>query len=337
MSIDLTTRYLGLTLKTPIVASASPLSSTVQGIRHLAGAGAGAIVLPSLFEEQVRHEATRDRHAWEAGSHSSPEASGYFAETGRDDAVLRRYLDLIGMARDAVEVPIIASLNGTTVSGWVDHAIEIAVAGASAIELNFYRIASDPAATGASVEAECVDLLTAVRSRVALPIAMKLHPHFSAFGALAHRLDAAGADGLVLFDRLYQADIDLVRLAWVNQVTLSQPNEIRLGLFWLSQLSGRLAKASLAAGSGVETGDEIVKYLLAGADVAMTASALLRHGPGHIQSLLTDLRSWLDLRKFDAVSQIRGLMKASHPEAERRQRGDYISSLTGYRRPYASD
>ncbi len=336
MDTDLTSNYLGLTLRNPIVASASPLSATVIGVRQLHATGAGAIVLPSLFEEQIRHDMRSTERLSQVGSNSFPEASSYFPDTVRDDGVPHRYLDLIAEARHAVDIPIIASLNGTTVSGWVDYASQFEAAGASAIELNFYRIASSPTATGPEVEADCIALLKAVRARVKIPIAMKLHPHFSAFGAMARQLDAAGADGLVLFNRLYQADIDLVRLAWTNDVALSHPSEIRLGLLWLSQLSGRLSHASLAAGSGVETVDEVLKYLLAGADVVMTASALLRHGPGHIRTLLSDLKTWLELRDFKSVSEIRGLMEATHPvtDTERQERGDYIRSLTGYRGPY---
>lgn len=336
MSIDLTTRYLGLTLKSPIVASASPLSATVSGIRQLHAGGAGAVVLPSLFEEQIRQEARSTERLVQVGANSFPEASSYFPDTVTDDSVPQRYLELISDARAAVDIPIIASLNGTTASGWVDYAGQFETAGASAIELNFYRIASSPTATGLEVEADCIALLKVVRARVKIPIAMKLHPHFSAFGAMARQLDAAGADGLVLFNRLYQADIDLVRLQWTNDIALSHPSEIRLGLLWLSQLSGRLAHASLAAGSGVDTVDEVLKYLLAGADVVMTASALLRHGPGHIRTLLSDLETWLQARDFTSVSEIRGLMEATHPvtDAERQERGDYIRSLTGYRGPY---
>ncbi len=337
MSVDLTTRYLGLTLRNPIIASASPLAATVDGIRQLHASGVGAIVLPSLFEEQIRHAAATTERMAQAGAESFFEASSFFPTTDDDDAVSRHTLDLIAEARDAVDIPIIASLNGTTASGWVDIAGQIELAGASAIELNFYRIASAPDATGAAVEADCVAMLKAVRDRVKIPVAVKLHPHFSAFGALARQLDASGADGLVLFNRLYQPDIDLGRLAWVNDIALSSASETRLGLLWLSQLFGRLPHASLAAGTGVESSDEVLKYLLAGADVVMTTSALLRNGPGFARTLVTDLENWLGARSFTDVSEMRGLMTPLHPagEAERHERGDYVRALKGYRGPYS--
>ena len=208
-------------------------------------------------------------------------------------------------------------------------------AGATALELNIYRIESRPSMTGSDFEESCVAILKAVRDQVRLPISVKLHPYFSAFGALARQLDNAGADGLVLFNRLYQPDIDLVRLCWSSDIALSGANEIRLGLFWLSRLAGRLPRASLAAGTGVETADEVIKYLLTGADAVMTTSALLRHGPRYLRSLITGLETWLSARGFASVTAIKGLMRHSHQEeTDARGRSDYIQSLLGYRGPY---
>jgi len=329
--MDLGTTYLGLALRNPIIASASPLSGDLDGIKQLEDSGAGAIVMPSLFEEQLRKEQELAERLSRVGADSSPEFSSYFPEANEYKSGASAYLDLIARARAAVDVPIIASLNGSTLSGWIDYASEIEQAGASALELNIYRIASGPSVKIGEAEADCVALVKAVRAKTRLPLAVKLHPYFSAFGAFAQNLDAAGADGLVLFNRLYQPDIDLVRLSWKNDVMLSDPNEIRLGLLWISLLAGRLPGASLAAGTGVETADEIVKYLLAGADAVMTASALLRHGPGHLRILVADLETWLTQRGFKSVSAIKGLMKHQRPDAEAQERGDYIHTLVGYR------
>ena len=334
--MDLTTRYLGLTLRNPLIASASPLSGNLGTIREMEDSGAGAIVLPSLFEEQIREEDRLLELLTSVGNDSNPEASSYFPTAMRYNAGPQGYLDLVARARAAVAVPIIASLNGTTEAGWLDYAQLIEQAGASALELNIYRIATDPGTTGSSVESDTVALLHAVRTRVRIPVAVKLHPYFSAFGALAHQLDAAGADALVLFNRLYQPDIDIDRLRWTDDLALSDAGEIRLVLLWLSRLAGRLSHASLAAGTGVETAAEVIKYLLCGADAVMTASALLRHGPAYLRSLTAGLEQWMDARGFTAVGTIKSLMRPSHPEshAEADTRSHYIRTLSGYRSPH---
>jgi dihydroorotate dehydrogenase (fumarate) len=334
--MDLATKYLGLELRNPIIASASPLSGDLGALRQLEDAGAGAVVLPSLFEEQIREEDRLTEELTNVGAYSSPESGSYFPAAIKYNTGPQGYLDLVARARAAIDIPVIASLNGTTEAGWVDYAQLIEQAGASALELNIYRIAPSSTVTGTVADAECVALVRAVRSRVSLPLAVKLHPYFSAFGAMARELDAAGADGLVLFNRLYQPDIDLVRLHWSNDVALSGAGEIRLGLLWLSLLAGRLPRASLAASTGVESADEVLKYLLAGADVVMATSALLRHGPGYVRNMLSAIETWLTARGFNSVGAIKGLMRASHPdaEAEEKERADYIRSLLGYRGPY---
>jgi dihydroorotate dehydrogenase (fumarate) len=332
--MDLGTDYLGLTLRNPIIASASPLSADVSTIRQLEDFGAGAVVLPSLFEEQIRQEEQAEMLT-SVGAESSPEATSYFPAGIVYNAGPHGYLDLVSRSRDAVDIPIIASLNGTTEAGWVDYARLIEQAGAAALELNIYRIASNPFITGAQAEADCVALVKAVRSQVGIPLAVKLHPYFSAFGALAIQLDQAGADGLVLFNRLYQPDIDLVQLRWSNDVELSYAGEIRLGLLWISLLSERLPHASLAASTGVQTADEVIKYLLAGADAVMTTSALLRHGPRHLRSLLSGLEVWLRARDFASVTAIKGLMRPPlDAKAEAHERENYFQSLSGYRGLY---
>ena len=335
--MDLGISYLGLALRNPIIASASPLTGDVGTIRQLEDAGAAAVVLPSLFEEQIRQEEQLADLLTSVGDDSSPEASSYFPASAKYNAGPQGYLDLIARARSAVAIPVIASLNGTTEAGWIDYARLIEQAGASALELNIYRIEARPSVSGVEIDMDCVGLVRAVRARVQIPIAVKLHPYYSALGALARQLDDAGADGLVLFNRLYQPDIDLSRLHWSNDLTLSSAGEIRLGLLWLSLLAGRMRRASLAASTGVETADEVIKYLLAGADAVMTTSALLRQGPRHLRTLVASLDAWLSARGYASVTAIRGLMRRSHPdsEAEVDGRSAYIQSLLGYRGPYA--
>lgn len=335
-NIDLTTRYLGLKLRNPIIASASPLTGDVATLRRLEDFGVAAVVLPSLFEEQIRAEARLTETLIEVGTNSSPEAGSYFPAAMAYNHGPSGYLDLIKRARAAVDIPVIASLNGTSQEGWADFAKQIEDAGASALELNIYRIATGVAVTGGEAEADCVALVGAVRRQVKLPLAVKLHPYYSAFGAMARYLDHAGVDGLVLFNRLYQPDIDLVRLGWRHDLGLSSTGETRLGLLWISELSGRLSKASLAASTGVETADEVVKYLLAGADAVMTTSALLRHGPQHVQVLINDLTTWLDARGFDSIDAIKGLMRTPNLGSEARERDDYIQTLMSYRPPKAT-
>ncbi len=334
---DLTTTYLGLTLRHPVVASASPLSHTVDGIRGLEDAGASAVVLFSLFEEQITQESAALAHLGSLGSDSSPEASGYFPslpaieefEVGPE-----AYLELIRQAKESVDIPVIASLNGTTAGGWTHYAKLMESAGADAIELNLFRVASDPNANGAQVEGQYVEVVEAVRGAVSIPVAVKLGPHFSAFGDVARRLVAAGANGLVLFNRFYQPDMDLDRMEVAPTLELSTPGEIRLPLLWIALLHGRV-EASLAATTGVETSAEVVKYVLAGADVTMTASALLRHGVGHLQTLVTGLDSWLESRFVTSISALRGSMsQANVAEPERFERANYIRILQGWRHPY---
>ena len=295
------------------------------------------MVLPSLFEEQIRREEELTDALTNVGTESSPEASSYFPATIKYNAGPHGYLDLISRARAAVDIPVIASLNGTTEAGWLDYAGLIEQAGAAALELNIYRIEARPAVSAAEVDADCIGLLKAVRSRVAIPVAVKLQPFHSDFGTLARQLDAAGADGLVMFNRLYQPDIDLDRLAWNNDLVLSGAGEIRLGLLWLSLLAGRLQRASLAASTGVDTADEVIKYLLAGADAVMTTSALLRHGPRRLRFMVASLAAWLSARGYELVAAIKGLMRRSHPEgqADVHGRSDYIQTLLGYRGPYS--
>ncbi|HMH36136.1 MAG TPA: dihydroorotate dehydrogenase-like protein, partial [Streptosporangiaceae bacterium] len=290
--MDLATSYLGLSLRNPVVASASPLSNTVDGVRRLADAGVGAVVLYSLFEEQVRREMAENARLAEAGTEVFAEALSYFPADADSDPGPHRYLSLLERAAAAVDVPVIGSLNGVTPGGWTSYARAIQDAGAAAIELNIYYIPGDPHTTGREVEQRHVDILCRVKDAVTVPVAVKLSPYFSSAGEMALRLDEAGADGLVLFNRFLQPDIDPETLAVVPAVDLSSPAEARLPRTWISILHGQV-RASLAATTGVEGPADVVKYLLAGADVVMTASALIRHGPGHAAVLVDGLAEWM--------------------------------------------
>jgi dihydroorotate dehydrogenase (fumarate) len=329
--MDLTTRYLGLTLKNPLVASAGPLSGDLDNIRRFEDFGAAALVLPSIFEEQVEHERQLIEQLIATGSDSYGEALSYFPAQTAYAIGPERYLDLVQRARRAVEIPVIASLNGVSNRGWVNYARQIEEAGATAVELNVYFIASDLELSGREVEQRYLDVLNTVKRAVKIPVAIKLVPYFSAFGHMARQLDHAGADGLVLFNRLYEPDIDLARMAIVSNLELSSAYEMRLPLLWVGILSGRL-KASLAASTGVDRADDVVKYLLAGADVVMTTSSLLRHGLGHVKELLGGLTAWLDARDLDSLTAIRGrLSHRNVVDAGAYERANYIKMLQAYK------
>jgi dihydroorotate dehydrogenase (fumarate) len=329
--MNLTTRYMGLTLGCPLIASASPLNADIGNIRRLEDAGAGAVVLPSLFEEQIEAEADRQDHLVGMGSESSPEASSYFPAASEYRVGPDQYLDLVERASSAVAIPVIASLNGTTDEGWISYARLIEQAGAKALELNIYFIPADITTSGRDVERRYLDILKAVREIVSIPIAVKLSPYFSSVGNMARQLETAGADGLVLFNRFFQPDLDLARLEVLADMKLSSPDEIRLPLLWLAVLAGRV-KASLAATTGVSTADEVIKYLLVGADVVMTTSSLLRSGIEHMTTLRAGLETWLRARDFASVDDARGLMsqrRIADPQAF--ERANYIRILQGYR------
>jgi dihydroorotate dehydrogenase (fumarate) len=287
--MDLMTRYLGLTLRSPLVAAASPLSRTVDGVHRLADAGIGAVVLYSLFEEQLRREAEHDVRMVAQGTESYPESLTYFPATVDHGQGAHRYLRLVERATAAVDIPIVASLNATTPGSWVHYASSMQDAGAAAIELNIYYLPGDARVDGREAEQRHLDVLAAVKDAVRVPVAVKLSPYFSATADMAHRLDVAGADGMVLFNRFLQPDIDPETLTSVRAVTLSTSAETRLPMTWIALLRGRV-RASLAASSGVEQPADVIKYLLAGADVVQSASALLRHGPEYAGVLLDGLR-----------------------------------------------
>jgi len=307
VSVDLRTRYLGLDLRTPIVASASPLTGSEDSARLIDESGAGAIVLPSLFEEEILNEEIQLNRSLEAGTDQFAEALAYFPTFESFIGVGDRYLDLLRRVRAQSSVPVIASLNATTLGGWVRYAKLMEEAGADALEVNLYRLAADPRRTAADLEAADLELIGAVRATISIPLAVKLSPYYTAFAGFAGRVASTGVDGLVLFNRFYQPDLDLETLDVVPRVDLSVPADLRLPLRWIGILRPQLpAGISLAATSGVHAGTDVVKALMVGADVAMTTSSLLRNGPGHIRALEAGLVAWMEEHEYTSVSQLRG-------------------------------
>jgi len=329
--MDLTTSYLGLTLNSPLVAGAGPVTGKVDNIRRLEDLGAGAVVLPSIFEEQIAHEEKLLEQLSATGTDSYSESLTFFPSATTYSLDPDRYLELLRRSAEAVDIPVVASLNGTTGQGWINYARQLEQAGASALELNIYFIPADPGSSGIEVENRYVSILEMVKQTVKIPVAVKLSPYFSSTAHMAAKLSEAGADGLVLFNRFYEPDIDLARLALLHDLKLSTAAEIRLPLLWIAVLSGRI-RASLAASSGVESVDEVAKYLLVGADVVMTTSALLRHGVGQMKTLVDGLESWLAARDLDRVDRIRGRMSQRNiADPTAFERANYIRVLQGYR------
>ena len=325
--MELSTRYLGLPLGNPLIASASPLSQTVDGVRRLADAGVAAVVLYSLFEEQLHREAQQNSRRAAAGTESFAESLSYFPRTAEGDHGPRRYLSLLERAATAVRIPVIGSLNGITPGSWGRYARSMQDAGAAAIELNIYYLPADSHTGGREVEQRHLDILAWVKDAVSVPVSVKLSPYFSATAEMARRLDEAGADGLVLFNRFVQPDIDPETLTVARTPSLSTAAECRLPLTWIALLHGRVG-ASLAASTGLETATDLIKYLLAGADVVMAASALLRHGAGYAAVLLDGLREWMWRKGFESVEELRWMLAVPVGVDETaRERADYVSAL----------
>jgi dihydroorotate dehydrogenase (fumarate) len=328
--MDLTTRYLGLSLKSPLVAGASPLTGEVDNIRRLEDLGAGAVVLPSIFEEQIERDEQLIEHMGTIGVDSYPEALTYFPAAASYRIGPAHYLDVLHHAAAATDIPIVGSLNGITDHGWVNYAGQMEQAGAAALELNIYFIPADPDVPGHEVEQRYITILKAIKQAVKIPVAVKLSPYFSAMGHMATQLVEAGADGLVLFNRFYEPDIDLGQLTLLPNLELSTAAEIRLPLLWIGVMSGRV-RASLAASTGVQSADEVIKYLLVGADVVMTSSALLRHGVDYMKVLLDGLKTWLAARDLDTLDRIRGrLSQRNITDPTAFARANYIRVLQGY-------
>jgi len=329
--MDLTTKYLGLKLKNPIVPSAGPLSHTVDSMKRLEEFGAAAIVVYSLFEEQIEHETAELNHYLAQGTESFAEALTYFPEAEDYNLGPEEYVEHIHKAKQAVKIPVIGSINGVSTGGWTKYAKKIEEAGADAIELNVYHVAADPTQDGAAVENRYLETLRAVKSAVKIPVAMKLSPFFSSMANMAQRLDKAGADGLVLFNRFYQPDIDLETLEVTPNVILSTPHAMRLPLRWVAILHGRI-KASLAATSGIHTAQDVLKMLMAGADVTMMCSALLKHGPGKIKEVLAELEKWMAEHEYESVAQMKGSMsQKSAADPSSFERANYMKALNSYK------
>jgi len=335
MSVDLRSRYLGLELKNPIVAAASPMTGSLDRLKRLEDAGVAAVVLPSLFEEEIEHQQMATHHLMLSGTELSPEAHGFFPEmqsymTGPD-----HYLQMIGEAKDALSVPVIPSLNGYTPGGWTQIARQMEQAGADAIELNIYFLATGLDDTSTEIEKRYIDLVASVRGIVSIPVAVKVSPYFSAMANMAARLAEAGASGLVLFNRFVQPDILLDELEVAPHLVLSTSDELRLALRWIAILRGRV-RASLAATGGAHSPEDVLKLLLAGADCVMLASSLLRQGPDHIAALVSSVEKWLREREYDSVEQMKGsLSQQACPDPAAFERTNYMRALTSYTGEYA--
>jgi dihydroorotate dehydrogenase (fumarate) len=331
--IDLRTTYLGLPLRSPLVVSASPLGADLDTLLRLEEAGAAAVVLPSLFEEQIEHDQLSVHHVLEAGSESFAEALSYFPEVDEYVNVPDAYLNHLAAAKEELSIPVIGSLNGSSPGGWVRYARQLEQAGADALELNVYAVEADPAATADQVETRILEVVRSVRSEVRIPVAVKLGPFFTALAHLAARLVVAGADGLVLFNRFVQPDIDLETLSVVPQVQLSTRDELLLPMRWIAILHGRVP-ISLAATGGIHEPEDVVKVLLAGADVAMSASALILNGPERLRTLREGLERWLADHEYVSVEQLKGSMsQAACPDPAAFERASYMRALVSFSRP----
>ena len=329
--MNLKTKYLGFELKHPLVASASPQSKDIDGIKRLADAGASAIVLFSLFEEQIRHEQESIEFLIGRSTYNHPESLSYFPSHLDYNVGPGEYLDLIYDASHAVDVPIIASLNGVTELGWIEYAKDMVQAGAKALELNIFFLPTDVNLSGHEVEEQYVRIVQAVRSAVSVPIAVKLSPFFSSTGYMASQLAKAGADGLVLFNRFYQPDFDIEKRVVESRLELSRASEIRLPLLWISMLYGTVP-CSFAASSGVESATEALKYVMAGADAVMTTSALLRRGEKYLTTIIKDFEAWMSDNGFNSVQQMKGCMSYRHcAEPEAMVRANYLKMLQSFK------
>jgi dihydroorotate dehydrogenase (fumarate) len=329
--MDITTQYLGMQLRTPIVASASPLSHEISGIRDLEDAGASAVVLYSLFEEQLHKEALELELHLNAGTESFAESITYFPHSSEFHTGPEQYLNHIRKAKDAVDIPIIASLNGATLGGWAKYARQIEQAGADAIECNLYSIPTNMEISGSEIENNYADILREIKTSVQIPVAAKLSPFFSNMANMAKRLDQMGTDGLVLFNRFYQPDIDLEELEIKPNVLLSTPQDLRLPLTWIGILYGRI-RANLAATSGVHGPEDVIKLLMVGADVTMLCSVLLRNGFGQLRCIEQGVLEWMEEHEYESVQQLRGSMSQLRcPDPGAFERAQYMRAVKGLR------
>ncbi|KAF0106885.1 MAG: dihydroorotate dehydrogenase (fumarate) [Anaerolineaceae bacterium] len=328
---DLSTTYLGLGLKNPLVASASPLSEKVEAVQQLEEAGISAVVMYSLFEEQIIHESLELDHYLFYGSESSAEVNSYYPQTGKYTLKAEAYIEKLSRLKKAVHIPIIGSLNGVSTGGWIKYARKIEEAGADALELNLYYLSTDPDLTAARIEDNYVTLVGNVRKSISIPIAVKLSPFFTSLPNMARRLVEAGANGLVLFNRFYQPDLDLENLEVLPRLTLSTSMELLLPLRWTAILHGRVP-ADFAITTGIHTTEDVVKAIMAGASAVMLASLLLEKGPGCIPGLLTGLEEWMTAREYESVAQMKGsLSQRSVKETAAFERANYMKVLSSFK------
>lgn len=328
--LDLSTNYLGLRLSNPLVAGASPMSRSVDSVRALEDAGIAAVVVYSVFQEQIEHVAERHEHFKEFGTHAFPEALTYMPSAPAPCRGPEEYAAHVAAIKRAVNIPVFASLNGGSLGGWVEYAKAMEQAGIDGLELNVYHIAADPEESAANVETRYVDILSAIKDSVSVPVALKIGPYFSSLAHFARRLDQSGADGLVLFNRFYQPNIDLEMLEVVPDLVLSAPHEMRLPLRWIAILDP-LVEASLAATTGVYTWSDVLKLLMVGADVTMLVAALLRQGPGVVREILDGMEHWMIEHEYVSVHQLQGSMNyrtVSDPAAF--ERANYMNALQRY-------
>lgn len=328
--VDLKTSYLGLALKNPVMASASPLSKKVDGIKKLEDAGASAVVMYSLFEEQIVHESLALDHFLNRGTDTYAESLTYFPDLQNYNVGPDEYLNLIRKAKAAVEIPVIGSLNGVSTGGWIDYAKRIEQAGADALELNVYYISTDIYLSSQELEQNYIDLVKDIRSQIKIPLAVKLSPFFTALPNMAHRLVQAGANGLVLFNRFIQPDLDIETLEVTPNLFLSNSNELRLPLRWIAILFGRI-QADLALTSGVHTAQDVLKSMMAGASTTMLASSLLQHGISHVTEILNDMQSWMETFEYESVQQMKGSMsQRAVAEPAAFERANYMKALSSF-------
>lgn len=328
--VDLTTSYLGLTLKNPVVASASPISKKLEGFQRLEEAGASAVVMYSLFEEQITHESLALDHFLNRGTDTFAESLTYFPDLENYNIGPDAYLELIHKAKQVVSIPVIGSLNGVSTGGWVDYAKKIEEAGADALELNMYYISTDPGLTSQELEQNYVNLVKDVRAQVNIPLAVKLSPYFSALPNLASRLVTAGANGLVLFNRFMQPDLDIETLEVTPNLVLSTSNELRLPLRWIAILYGRVT-CDFALTSGVHSSHDVLKSMMAGARVTMLASELLQNGVGRISEILNDMSVWMESYEYESVRQMQGSMsQQAVAEPAAFERANYMKALQSF-------
>jgi dihydroorotate dehydrogenase (fumarate) len=329
--MDLNTIYLGLKLKNPVVPAASPLSKDIGNIKKMEDAGAAAVVLHSLFEEQLTHEALELHYHTTIHNESFAEALTYFPEPYEYRLGPEEYLDHISKAKEAVEIPIIASLNGSTPGGWTEYSKKMEQAGADALELNIYMLATNPARSSTYVENVYLDILRSVKSSVRIPVVMKLSPYFSSLAGFAKLLDDAGANGLLLFNRFYQPDIDLEELEVVPNILLSGPQSMRLPLRWIAILYGKV-KADLAATSGIHSAEDVIKMVMVGAKITEMFAAIHKNGIGYISQVLKDIEKWMEVHEYESLDLMRGSMShksVANPAAF--ERANYMKALNTFK------